>query len=138
MNNSTGTPHHGRNVKRMRDVLGVKQDALAHDLGMSQQAISLLEQKETLDDAVIEKVAVILGVPEELIRGMTEEGMLNIFSGTINDNNASAFGTVQSNTFNYNPLDKFMEIVDENRKLYERLLAVEKEKSDLLQQLLNR
>ncbi|MEP7230003.1 MAG: hypothetical protein ABI691_07110 [Ginsengibacter sp.] len=38
------TTHEGRNVKRMREMLGVKQDALAADLG--QQAISALKQKE--------------------------------------------------------------------------------------------
>jgi len=124
-------PHHGRNVKRMRDVMGVKQDALAHDLGLSQQAISLLEQKETLDDALIEKICVILGVPEEMITHMTDEGMVNIFSNTFHDH-AHAIGN--QNVFN--PLDKLMETIDENKKLYERLLAAEKEKNDLLIRLL--
>ncbi len=39
--------HEGRNVKRFREMLGIKQDALAADLGddWNQQKISLLEQK---------------------------------------------------------------------------------------------
>ena len=37
------TSHHGRNVKRIREMLGIKQEALAIDLGISQQAISALE-----------------------------------------------------------------------------------------------
>ncbi len=37
--------HEGRNVKRIREILGIKQDALAFELGLSQQAISQLEQK---------------------------------------------------------------------------------------------
>ncbi len=32
--------HEGRNVKRIREILGVKQDDLASDLGLSQQAVS--------------------------------------------------------------------------------------------------
>ena len=42
--------HEGRNVKRFREMLGIKQDALAVELGddWNQQKISLLEQKETL------------------------------------------------------------------------------------------
>lgn len=44
--------HEGRNVKRIREVLGIKQEALAMDLALSQQAISQLEQKETLDAEV--------------------------------------------------------------------------------------
>jgi transcriptional regulator with XRE-family HTH domain len=129
MNKSSMTPHHGRNVKRMRDVMGVKQDALAHDLGISQQAISLLEQKETLDAPMIEKIAVILGVPEEMITHMTDEGLVNIFSNTFHDHSVG-------NQNIFNPLDKLMETVDKNEKLYERLLAAEKEKNDLLLKLL--
>jgi len=42
--------HEGRNVKRFREMLGIKQDALAADLGddLNQQKISLLEQKVAL------------------------------------------------------------------------------------------
>lgn len=35
--------HEGRNVKRIREILGVKQDTLANELGISQQSISQLE-----------------------------------------------------------------------------------------------
>jgi transcriptional regulator with XRE-family HTH domain len=135
MNNSTMAPHHGRNVKRMRDVMGVKQDALAHDLGLSQQAISLLEQKETLDAALIEKICVILGVPEEMITHMTDEGMMNIISSTFNDH-SSAIGANNNCTFTFNPIDKLIETIEDNKKLYERLLTAEKEKNDLLMTLL--
>ena len=38
--------HQGHNVKRIREILGIKQDALAIKLGLSQQAVSQLEQKE--------------------------------------------------------------------------------------------
>lgn len=39
------TIHEGRNIKRFREMLGIKQDALAADLGdeWNQQKISLLE-----------------------------------------------------------------------------------------------
>lgn len=49
------TIHEGRNVKRIREILGIKQDALALELGISQQAISALEQKEALDKETLEK-----------------------------------------------------------------------------------
>ena len=35
-------PHQGRNIKRIREILGIKQDVLAVDLGLTQQAVSLL------------------------------------------------------------------------------------------------
>ncbi len=31
------TMHEGRNVKRIREILGIKQDTLAIELGLSQQ-----------------------------------------------------------------------------------------------------
>ena len=39
--------HQGRNIKRFREMLGIKQDALAYELGedWNQKKISLLEQK---------------------------------------------------------------------------------------------
>ena len=49
--------HEGRNVKRFREMLGIKQDALAADLGndWNQQKISLLEQKETIEPSYCNK-----------------------------------------------------------------------------------
>jgi len=49
---------------------------------------------------------------------------------TFNENVWNAFNEYQGCTFN--PLDKLMEVVDENKKLHERLLAIEREKIDLL------
>lgn len=37
--------HLGRKVGRMRELLGVKQETLAADLGISQQAVSKLEDR---------------------------------------------------------------------------------------------
>ena len=47
--------HEGRNIKRFREMLGIKQDALAADLGddWNQQKVSLLEQKETIDPRTV-------------------------------------------------------------------------------------
>jgi transcriptional regulator with XRE-family HTH domain len=123
--------HEGRNVKRIREILGIKQDALAMDLGISQQAISTLEQKEALDRDMLEKVAKALKVSPEAIKNFNEENTINIFSNTYNDN-SSILGT-----YNFNPLDKLMEALEENKKLYERLLQSEKEKVALLQQIVN-
>jgi DNA-binding XRE family transcriptional regulator len=43
--NEAKTIHEGHNVKRIRKMLGMKQDVLAIQRGLSQQAISQLEQK---------------------------------------------------------------------------------------------
>ncbi|MEN5214140.1 XRE family transcriptional regulator, partial [Elizabethkingia anophelis] len=43
--------HQGRNIKRFHEMLGIKQDALAYELGedWNQKKISLLEQKESVE-----------------------------------------------------------------------------------------
>ena len=41
--------HTGRNVQRVRMYFGVKQEALAADLGITQQEVSKIEQQEEID-----------------------------------------------------------------------------------------
>jgi transcriptional regulator with XRE-family HTH domain len=136
------TIHHGRNVKRFREMLGLKQDALAYMLGddWNQQKISLLEQKEIIDDPLLEQVAVQLKVPAEAIKNFDEEAAVYNIQNNYEGSNAGAIG-VSGGTQNYdctfNPLEKYIQAVEENKKLYERLLQAEKEKNTLLQSLLN-
>lgn len=117
--------HEGRNVKRFREMLGVKQEALATGLGddWSQKKVSLLEQKETIEPEILDQVPKILKVSPEAIRSFSEEAA-NHFFNTFYDHSG----------FNYqctfNPLDKVLE-------LYERLLASEKEKVALLEKKFN-
>lgn len=54
-------------------MLGIKQDALAFDLNMSQQAVSLLEQKETIDTLLLQKISALLKIPVEAIQNFDEE-----------------------------------------------------------------
>ena len=128
----TKTVHEGRNVKRIREILGIKQEALALDLGISQQAISALEQKEALDKDMLDKVATALKVSPEAIKSFNEENTINIFSNTYHDN-SSILGT-----YNFNPLEKYVEQVEENKRLYEELLKSEREKVQLLERMMNK
>ncbi|HEV7378465.1 MAG TPA: XRE family transcriptional regulator, partial [Dyadobacter sp.] len=43
--------HHGRNIRRFREMLGLKQEGLAYELGedWTQKRVSLLEQKEVVE-----------------------------------------------------------------------------------------
>lgn len=122
--------HEGRNVKRIREMLGVKQEALAMDLGITQQAVSALEQKEALDKEMLEKVANALKVTPETIKSFSEDNVINIFSNTYSDHASSIYN-------NFNPLEKYVEQVEENKKLYEALLKSEREKIALLERLLS-
>lgn len=129
--------HQGRNVKRFREMLGIKQEALAYELGddWNQQKISLLEQKETIDPAFLKQVSAALKIPAEAIENFDEEQAVNIISNTFNSHdNASGMNVYP--TFNINPIEKWLEAIEENKKLYERLVHVEREKNELLQKML--
>ncbi|WEA01182.1 helix-turn-helix domain-containing protein [Mucilaginibacter sp. SJ] len=119
--------HIGRKIGRIREMRGIKQDTLATELGISQQAISRIEQSETIEDEVLEKIAKILGVTTEAIKNFTEEAVVNYFNNTFHGSNHGPFYHCT-----FNPLDKLLELVEENKKLYERLVQAEREKNDLL------
>ncbi|MBW2963054.1 helix-turn-helix domain-containing protein [Mesonia aestuariivivens] len=128
--------HIGRKISRIRELRGMKQETLAAELGISQQSVSSLEQSERVEDEKLEQVAKILGVTKEGIENFSEEAMVNYFN-TFNEKvSSSNFG--HHNTCTFNPLDKLMESVDENKKLYERLLEAEKEKVAYLERLLEK
>ncbi len=135
---STTAPHIGRKISRIRELRNMKQEALAIELGVSQQTISHIEQSETLEEEKLEKVAKALGVTREAIENFSEELAINYFNN-FNDNSFSnSQGTFHPNNCNFNPLDKLMEAVEENKKLYERLLEAEKAKVVYLEKLLGK
>jgi len=121
------TIHEGHNVKRIREILGIKQDALAMELGLSQQAVSALEQKEALDKDMLEKVAKALKVSPEAIKNFNEEIAINVVGNSYHDNSTSNVNYQCT----FNPFDKIVE-------LYEALLKSEREKIALLEKMLDK
>ena len=124
---TTAKPKHiGRNISRLRELRGIKQEALAIAIGVSQQTISNIECSETVDDDKLQLIAKELGVSTEAIKQFSEENVINYFN-TFNESvNNSNFGS--NNVCNFNPLDKLVEAYEENKKLYERLLEATKNK----------
>ena len=124
--------HQGRNVKRFREMLGIKQDALAYELGddWNQQKISLLEQKETIEAGLLRQISGILKIPVEAIENFDEEQVVSIISNTFNTHDQSNGVNVYP-TFNFNPLDKMVE-------LYERMLQQQQEMIEKLERLIGK
>lgn len=133
------TIHQGRNVKRFREMLNIKQEALALELGddWSQKKVSLLEQKEVIDPELMEQVAKILKVPAEAIKNFDEETAINNIQNNYDNAVINASPTINYKC-TFNPIDKLIEALEENKKLYERLLASEREKVEILQGLQKR
>lgn len=126
--------HEGRNVKRFREMLGIKQEALAYELGedWSQKKVSLLEQKETIDADLLQQISDALKIPVEAIQNFDEDAAI-AYINTFNDSSAN-HGTIGNNydcTLNFNPLDKMVD-------LYERMLGQQKEMIEKLEKLIGK
>lgn len=127
MSTATKPKHIGRNISRIRELRGMKQEALATAIGVSQQTISNIENSEVVEEDKLILIATELGVTPEAIKNFTDEAVFNYFSNFYD----SSTGQVNHNNCTFNPLDKVVE-------LYERLLQAEKDKVAYLEQLLNK
>lgn len=145
-NKETRKPHQGSNVARLRRAMGMKQEALAQELNISQQAISLVEQKRILDKEILLKIANTLHVTPLLIEELEEDpaslvvenNTFELEAGSVN-NIGGISGLQNQGEFNIenNPIEEILKQSDEKMALYERLLEMEKKNVSVLQQLLN-
>lgn len=129
--------HHGRNIKRFREMMGIKQESLAFELGpdWSQKKVSLLEQKEEVEEGLLRQVGEILRIPVEAFQNFDEEQAINIISNTFHNTH----GLVNYNpTFQNNPIDKLIQLHEEKIALYERMLKEKDEMMERLEKLLKK
>jgi len=112
-------------------MLGIKQEALAFDLGedWNQQKISLLEQKDVIDDSLLQQISELIKIPVEAFKNFDEEQAVNIIANTFQDD-AVAYAEQYKCTIN--PIDKIIQLHEEKILLYERML---KEKDDVMARL---
>jgi transcriptional regulator with XRE-family HTH domain len=127
--------HEGRNIKRFREMLGIKQETLAQELGedWTQSKVSHLETKDTVDPTILEQVARVLKVPVEAIKNFDEEAAINIVANTVNNHDNATGNSLFMYYPTFNPIDKIVQLYDEKIELYERML---KEKNQVLEKLL--
>ena len=121
--------HHGRNVKRLREMMGIKQEVLADELKVSQQTISRLESQEELDSDTLNKIAKVLNIPVDAIKSYNDDIAVNFISSTFNEQSAVY-------QYNFNPIDKIVQLYEEKIALYERLLKAAEDKNSLLERQL--
>lgn len=123
LNEKVNGRHVGRNLQKIRVYMGLKQEALAMDLGISQQEISKIEKQDEIEEGLLSQIAGVLGVSPEVIRDFDVERAIYNINNSYNDATISEGGT--SVVLQVNPIDKIVE-------LYERLLQSEREKIELL------
>ena len=128
MSTATKPKHIGRNISRIRELRGMKQEALAIAIGVSQQSVSNIEGSETVDEDKLKAIAEVLGVSAEAIKNYSDETVLNVINNTFTSHDSSTINAINIQP-NFNPLDKVVE-------LYERLVQAEKDKVEYLEKLL--
>lgn len=125
------TLHLGKKISKIRELRGMKQETLALELGISQQAVSKIEQSVDVDGEALEKIAKILGVPADAIKNFNDDAVLNIISNTFTSQDSSTLNAINLQP-SFNPIDKIVELYNEKVALLERLLQAEKDKNELL------
>lgn len=137
-NIKTKNVNQGANVRKLRQIMGMKQDTMAELLNTNQQTVSRIEQKKILDEDTIAKIANILHVSPKIIQELEENANSIVIENNTFQAGSSNVGVVESQRDNIvnHPIDKIMELSKEHASLYERMLVIEKEKVALLEQLL--
>lgn len=130
MSTATKPKHIGRNISRIRELRGMKQEALAAAIGVSQQSVSNIEGSEIVDEEKLQSIAEVLGVTAEAIKNYSDETVLNVINNTFTSNDSSTINAINIQP-NFNPIDKVIE-------LYERLVQAEKDKVEYLEKLLKK
>lgn len=129
--------HQGRNVKRFREMLGIKQEALAFDLGAewNQKKISMLEQKDIIEDQLLKEISNILKIPVEAIQNFEEEQAVNVIANTFGNN---GIGYQRNDNPTFNPIEQVLKMHEEKIDLYERMLKEKDEMMHRLEKLINK
>jgi len=116
----------GRKIERVRKLRGMTQEDVAAGLGISKQALSKLEQSETIDEDRLNQIASILGVTLDGLQKFNDESVLNNTNNFYEAvNNSSVNNAYECTTVINNPVEKIIE-------LYESLLKSEREKVEIL------
>lgn len=133
--NTNRTIHEGRNIKRFREMLGIKQEALAVMLNedWTQVNISRLEQKETIDAPLLQQISDALKIPVEAIQNFDEEQAINIIANTFENCHQPASVFYNSTI---NPIDQIIKLHEEKIALYERMLKEKEEMMGRLEKLI--
>lgn len=111
--------HLGRNVSKLRELKGIKQEDFAKMLKITQQAVSKLENKKEIDDETIDKIAEKLGFTPDSIKEFNPDATVQ----SINQQGG--------NVININPLDKIIELYERMLKEKDTIIASQKKEIEV-------
>ncbi len=128
--NTTPKKHHGHSIKRIREIQQIKQKTVADFLSTTlneswdQSKVSLLEDKEEIEDKLLAVIAQVLNVTPDIIKDFNADAAVNIIT---NNNSGEHSFSINNNQYNINPVDKLVEVYDELLKAKDELLKVKDE-----------
>lgn len=125
--------HHGKNIARFRQMLGMKQDLLASIMGddWTQIKVSRLEAKEEIEDGILDDVARALKIPIDAIKNFDEEAAISIVANTFTSQDTSTLNAINPYC-TFNPIDKIVEILEQsNKELKEQIAELKRENAKL-------
>ena len=106
--------HIGKNIGKIRELLGIKQESLALTLKISQQTVSKIEQTANLREQTVERIAKALNVSPNMPLRYNEQVLIDFIIGAVKQD------TQIDSPGHLHLLEKIIE-------LYERLLKAEQE-----------
>lgn len=106
------------NVSKLRTVKGIKQSALAQMLGITQQALSRIEQKEIINDEILNRISIAIKVPKEAFFEEILVYKLPVAAG-----------------MQVNPVDKIIELYDQILRYEQQIRQLQLENELLRKQL---
>lgn len=118
--------HIGSNIARIRAIRQIKQSSLAQKLGLSQQAYSKIEQREIIDDELLDKIAEVLEMPKDIFYQDNPTIQSNYQQGGIVYNMA------------INPIEKIIELYDKILKCEQIIQELRAENINLRHRIKNK
>ena len=115
-----------RKIEKVRRLCGITQTELGSILGISKQAVSKMEQAKQMDDERLHAIAKALKLTTDSIKNFNEDAAFNIIANAY-------YNHASSVKYEFNPIEKILQLYDEKIALYERML---KEKNDLIEKLM--
>jgi len=123
--------HEGKNLKRIREIMGLKQDALGQqcESKFDQRRISEFENMWTIPEPTLQELADALGVTVEFIRAFNEEKA--IYNIQNNNNTYTDHAEDHSHAQHYQPTINYQER-KELTSLLEKLVEDDKVKTQAI------
>lgn len=132
--------HHGHAIRKLRLDKKLSQGELGNMVGYGQQRISYYEEKEKIDDELLQRFAKALDVSTDLIKELEDDKPLAYYiqNNTISDNKDNSTNSVgigatitttnQTDKALYASLEQMQKLYENSIQLYKQLLESTQEK----------